>query len=241
MPAKNFEKMLCTALKDNKGSAYATCLDVNELIQRQPDRYKKKCFAAFLMLSDRKLPNKYSGEDSNDFYMWYLDYTAISAIFTAVNPVLSDAAQNMIPQDELIDRLWAIYCNSDLLKDDRWKASFLQRIWMDEMFPYYQPPTQPEMEDDEFNKIALKIDHEISAGLSMFNAPLPQMTQITKNIMDIATSLETEEERIVFWSFMLSHPQVKRIVRMNYDGKTIVHDELPQLPDVIREKGKRHA
>ena len=97
------------------------------------------------------------------------------------------------------------------------------------------------MEDDEFNKIALKIDHEISAGLSMFNAPLPQMTQITKNIMDIATSLETEEERIVFWSFMLSHPQVKRIVRMNYDGKTIVHDELPQLPDMIREKGKRHA
>ena len=115
MPAKNFEKMLCTALKDNKGSAYATCLDVNELIQRQPDRYKKKCFAAFLMLSDRKLPNKYAGEDSNDFYMWYLDYTAISAIFAAVNPVLSDAAQNMIPQDELIDRLWAIYCNSDLL------------------------------------------------------------------------------------------------------------------------------
>lgn len=101
-----------------------------------------------------------------------------------------------------------------LIDSDAARISFLLILWFDARLPYYQLEEGCCMEEDEFGKLAEKIEPFLKKGRYILYANLPYKTQRSSLLMDLADQLENKEERVVFWGILMGE-LIQQIHPMN--------------------------
>ena len=84
------------------------------------------------------------------------------------------------------------------------QAIFLQCLWLDNRIPYYQLGEGRHIgNNEEFKRIYKEIEPSLNKGRYIINAKLQYKTQRASLLMEIADSLDTDEQRMVFWASII--------------------------------------
>lgn len=128
----------------------------------------------------------------------------IDVIIGVVNNVISNLAERKVTEDEFYKNLLDRLQDHGFLQNELRQAIFLQCVWLDNRIPYYQLGEGRHIgNNEEFKRIYKEIEPSINKGRYIINAKLQYKTHRASLLMDIADSLDTNEQRMVFWASII--------------------------------------
>lgn len=189
-----------------KASLTEVCLEVVEKINEAKENSETQLtiFKTFLTLFDigdfsldaKNTPEIFAakGETEQD----------IDVIIGVVNNVISNLVERKVTEDEFYKSLLDRLQDHGFLQNELRQAIFLQCVWLDNRIPYYQLGEGSHIgNNEEFKRIYKEIEPSINKGRYIINAKLQYKTQRASLLMDIADSLDTNEQRMVFWASII--------------------------------------
>lgn len=189
-----------------KASLTEVCLEVVEKINEAKENSETQLtiFKTFLTLFDigdfsldaKNTPEIFAakGETEQD----------IDVIIGVVNNVISNLVERKVTEDDFYINLLNRLLDHGFLQNELRQAIFLQCVWLDNRIPYYQLGEGRHIgNNEEFKRIYKEIEPSLNKGRYIINAKLQYKTQRASLLMDIADSLDTNEQRMVFWASII--------------------------------------
>lgn len=189
-----------------KASLTEVCLEVVEKINEAKENSETQLtiFKTFLTLFDigdfsldaKNTPEIFAakGETEQD----------IDVIIGVVNNVISNLVERKVTEDEFYKSLLDRLQDHGFLQNELRQAIFLQCVWLDNRIPYYQLGEGRHIgNNEEFKRIYKEIEPSLNKGRYIINAKLQYKTQRASLLMEIADSLDTDEQRMVFWASII--------------------------------------
>lgn len=189
-----------------KASLTEVCLEVVEKINEAKENSETQLtiFKTFLTLFDigdfsldaKNTPEIFAakGETEQD----------IDVIIGVANNVISNLVERKVTEDDFYINLLNRLLDHGFLQNELRQAIFLQCVWLDNRIPYYQLGEGSHIgNNEEFKRIYKEIEPSINKGRYIINAKLQYKTQRASLLMDIADSLDTNEQRMVFWASII--------------------------------------
>ena len=189
-----------------KASLTEVCLEVVEKINEAKENSETQLtiFKTFLTLFDigdfsldaKNTPEIFAakGETEQD----------IDVIIGVVNNVISNLVERKVTEDDFYINLLNRLLDHGFLQNELRQAIFLQCVWLDNRIPYYQLGEGRHIgNNEEFKRIYKEIEPSLNKGRYIINAKLQYKTQRASLLMEIADSLDTDEQRMVFWASII--------------------------------------
>ena len=189
-----------------KASLTEVCLEVVEKINEAKENSETQLtiFKTFLTLFDigdfsldaKNTPEIFAakGETEQD----------IDVIIGVVNNVISNLVERKVTEDDFYINLLNRLLDHGFLQNELRQAIFLQCVWLDNRIPYYQLGEGRHIGNNEdFKRIYKEIEPSLNKGRYIINAKLQYKTQRASLLMEIADSLDTDEQRMVFWASII--------------------------------------
>ena len=189
-----------------KASLTEVCLEVVEKINEAKENSETQLtiFKTFLTLFDigdfsldaKNTPEIFAakGETEQD----------IDVIIGVANNVISNLVERKVTEDDFYINLLNRLLDHGFLQNELRQAIFLQCVWLDNRIPYYQLGEGRHIgNNEEFKRIYKEIEPSLSKGRYIINAKLQYKTQRASLLMEIADSLDTDEQRMVFWASII--------------------------------------
>lgn len=189
-----------------KASLTEVCLEVVEKINEAKENSETQLtiFKTFLTLFDigdfsldaKNTPEIFAakGEAEQD----------IDVIIGVVNNVISNLVERKVTEDDFYINLLNRLLDHGFLQNELRQAIFLQCLWLDNRIPYYQLGEGRHIgNNEEFKRIYKEIEPSLNKGRYIINAKLQYKTQRASLLMEIADSLDTDEQRMVFWASII--------------------------------------
>ena len=128
----------------------------------------------------------------------------IDVIIGVVNNVISNLVERKVTEDDFYINLLNRLLDHGFLQNELRQAIFLQCVWLDNRIPYYQLGEGRHIgNNEEFKRIYKEIEPSLNKGRYIINAKLQYKTQWASLLMEIADSLDTDEQRMVFWASII--------------------------------------
>lgn len=125
--------------------------------------------------------------------------------------LVATIARANMTAESFYEKLYKVVFQEDLFPvNDREKGIILfflaQRV---PGLPYYQAHEPVILEDEEFRHIINVIRDELNKAVYMMTDRFDSRTEMTSQLCDIADSLETREQKAVFWACILHQKRSK--------------------------------
>lgn len=129
------------------------------------------------------------------------DFNELSSL---KNRVISNLIRSNVPEIQFYQTICEKLTDSSLIPTPKGQAIFLQLLWLDRRIPYFHLDDGVAMDNEKYKSIIDKIQPTIDKGYFILNTHLQYKTQRSSLLLNLADSLENEDERIVFWAVLLS-------------------------------------
>lgn len=192
---------LLETIRANQSSVMNICAGVRDALSELPEPERERWFTCFLSqidAGDMEIPPE------NRSIL--LETEQARDIARLTNQILLNLIQSNPPEPDFYHALWLKYCDDLLVPDGEAQSVFLQCLWMDLRIPYFHRGSEGcTMDDDEYREIYQKLKPETLKKAQFYlSVRFRQKTQRTSLLMDLADSLDSDRERAVFWSFVIT-------------------------------------
>lgn len=129
---------------------------------------------------------------------------------TMVVGILDNLLLEYLPEREFYEELWKRVFSNDMLFTTReQKVYALFRIWVDQRIPYCQIDAGMKMEDTEYREIIADKNYEIQKAIFITYSKFEQRTQSSSQFLKILEECESDREKAVLLSLILSMAEDK--------------------------------
>ena len=192
---------LLELIRANSSSVTQLCAAVRDALAGLPEPEGERWFTCFLRqidASELEIPPDRRGV--------LLETEQARDIARLSNQLLLNLIQGNPSEADFYHALWLKYCDGLLMPDGEAQSVFLQCLWMDLRIPYFHRSSEGcTMDDDEYREIYRKLKPEIIRRAQFYlSVRFRQKTQRASLLMDLADSLDSERERAVFWSYVIT-------------------------------------
>lgn len=195
------QKVLLEIANTYNATIWDTCKETWHFILAQEQEVQEQYFSTFLReisLEDVGITN----------LQHYFSKEATSRIRNDINQlgnrIVENLVQQRIPEEMFYKSLWSKICDDTLLPDQTAQTAFLACLWIDPRIPYYQVEEGCTMDNDEFDRLREKIWPTLKKVYFILSIQLTQKTQRASLLMKLADEIEDEQERIVFWAYVIA-------------------------------------
>lgn len=129
----------------------------------------------------------------------------ISELMRLINTLMVKQIGKRVSEEDFYTDLWARVWDDIVLPTHEDRAAFLQILWSDARIPYFQISEGCSIPKEEFERIVEKIQSALRKGEFIVNANISYKSQQASLLMEIANSLDGDEERIVFWGILIGN------------------------------------
>lgn len=110
-----------------------------------------------------------------------------------------------VGEDEFYNLLWEQMQNEVLFPSEDSIVAFMIQLLFDPQLPYYHLPPVEMMDDDDYMESIQRIKVDYQKALFAINYGYAQKTQMAEQILNIATEIESSQDRIVFVANILGY------------------------------------
>ena len=135
---------------------------------------------------------------SDEHYSYFMD------ISRTVERILQNLINSNVKEAQFYEALWTKFNDPVLFPNDDDKTALLLGLWLNVRIPYYQLAEGCIMENDEYEKLAKSMREELKKANFIIYSGIPQKTQRTSLLMDLADTITDTRKRTVFWSVVIS-------------------------------------
>lgn len=144
--------------------------------------------------------------------------------------LIAAITKNIIDQNLSVEEFYKKLYNNLFVLDilphqDKDQSILLYTLSSNKVFglPYYCAENLLKMSDEQYNKIIDSIEDKISLAVYMLNRRFDSKTEEISQLWNIASSLQSREEQIVFWAVIIS--VIRRFERKSNDSSGSVADD----------------
>lgn len=168
-----------------------------------------------IFLQDITLPELAGEEMTEEFLRISSGQTInLQEFLVLENRVVSNLTQARVSTEVFYRSLWEKLNDHILISGDHGRAAFLFSLRIDNRIPYFELDEGCVMDEQRYKELVEKLQPAIAKGSFVLNTNLNYKTQKASLLMDIAKSLDDDEEQTVFWAVLLGRIQtIQRLQR----------------------------
>lgn len=117
-----------------------------------------------------------------------------------IEKIVDNLIKQNVGEDEFYNLLWEQMQNEVLFPSEDSIVAFMIQLLFDPQLPYYHLPPVEMMDDDDYMESIQRIKVDYQKALFAINYGYAQKTQMAEQILNIATEIESSQERIVLVS-----------------------------------------
>ncbi len=218
MPASIYNE-LNAIIEENLSSVVDVCGKLLEWIESRPEYTQLAYFECFLkefdivdldiedydsFLSEIAQENADNGENN----VRQLGYN-----------VIRNLVKKNVPESEFYKELWRILHDETLIASEESKVFLFSQFWLDVRTPYFQLENGCTMDNEEFTKTIADMKNQLNKAYYILYAELPEKTQRTSLLMQVADEIPSERARAVFWAVVMDREAFRQMCMRNYRDK----------------------
>lgn len=199
---KNYLPALKKLIHDPLKNVWDTCDILLEYIFSLPTDQQELAFMS--LLRDINISDYQISQSSDDLHAMLTQHN-IADLLPVFSRILKNLLTSECHEEYFYKKLWNSLKDDALFSSREDQVSFLFLLWSDTRIPYTNLGKGLSMTDDEFVEHVNALEDEISQMKRIINSDLPQRTQTTSLIMNIADSIKDNNSRIVFWAIAFAY------------------------------------